>query len=247
MDNFIFGIRPVLEAIKAEKEIDKVLVAKNLIGELAGELFTELRKRNIPIQYVPVEKIGKITNRNHQGVVAYISPVSYHDIEDVVADIFEKGETPLIVILDSITDVRNFGAIARTCECAGVHAIVIPESNSARISEDAIKTSAGALFNIPVSRVSNLTDTVLLLQQMGLLVLASTEKAYNTIYGHDLKQPVAIVLGSEDLGISKQLLKRVDHLVKIPMFGKTESLNVSVSAAVVVYEAIRQRNFCAGI
>ncbi|MDL2262227.1 23S rRNA (guanosine(2251)-2'-O)-methyltransferase RlmB [Bacteroidales bacterium OttesenSCG-928-I21] len=243
MSNIIFGIRPILEALKAQKDIEKVLVTKNPIGELAGELFSELRKKNIPIQYVPIEKINKITTNNHQGVVAYISPVSYHDIEDIVSSAFESGETPLVVILDSITDVRNFGALARTCECAGVHAIVIPKKNSVSISEDAIKTSAGALFNIPICRVDNLVDTVLLLQQMGLLVLASTEKAYNNIYDHDLKQPTAIILGSEDVGISNQLLKRADHLVKIPMYGKTESLNVSVSAAIIVYEIIRQRKF----
>jgi 23S rRNA (guanosine2251-2'-O)-methyltransferase len=243
MDNFIFGIRPVLEAIKAGKEIDKVLVTNNLTGELAGELFSELRKKNIPVQYVPVERINKLTNKNHQGVIAYISPVLYHNIEDIITEVFEKEEIPLIVILDSITDVRNFGAIARTCECAGVHAIIIPERNSARISEDAIKTSAGALFNIPVCRVDNLVDVVLLLQQMGLTVLGATEKAYTTIYDHDLKHPAAFIFGSEDTGISKQLLKRADHLIKIPMYGKTESLNVSVSTAIIIYETIRQRNF----
>lgn len=241
MDNYIFGIRPVLEALKAGQEIDKVLVTKSTTGELIGELFTELKKRNISIQYVPIEKINKITTKNHQGIIAYISPILYNNIEDIVNNTLENGKIPFVVILDSITDVRNFGAIARTCECAGVDAIVIPNTNSVRITEDAIKTSAGALFNIPICREENLVDTVLLLRQLGLTVFASTEKAYNNIYNHDLTQPIAIILGSEDVGISKQLLKRADHLVKIPMFGKTESLNVSVSAAIVIYEAIRQR------
>jgi 23S rRNA (guanosine2251-2'-O)-methyltransferase len=241
MDNFIFGIRPVLEAIKAEKDIDKVLVTKGLIGELAGELFSELRKRNITIQYVPVEKINKYTNRNHQGVIAFISPITYHSVEEVVSSVFEKGKNPLIVVLDSITDVRNFGAIARTCECAGIHAIVIPSKNSVRISEDAVKTSAGALFNIPICKEDNLVDVIMLLQQMGLFIFAATEKAYETIYDHNFVQPSAIIFGSEDLGISKTLLKRSDKMVRIPMTGKTASLNVSVSVAVVAYEAIRQR------
>lgn len=241
MDNFIFGLRPVIEAVKADKNIDKVLVTKSLTGELAGELFKELRKRDITIQYVPIEKINKYTDKNHQGVIAFVSPVSYHNTEDVINSVMEEGKTPLVVILDSITDVRNFGAIARTCECAGVHAIIIPSKNSVRISEDAIKTSAGALFNIPICKEDNLVDAIMLLQQMDIFVFAATEKAYDNIYDHDLTRPTAIVLGSEDIGISKPVLKRSDKLVKIPMYGKTESLNVSVSAAVVIYEAIRQR------
>ena len=243
MENYIFGIRPVLEAVKSGQEIDKVLVSKTFIGELSGELFKELRKNNITIQYVPVEKLNKITNKNHQGVVAYISPIVYEDVETIVTKSFEEGKTPLVVILDSITDVRNFGAIARTCECAGVDTIIIPAKNSVRISEDAIKTSAGALFNIPICRVDNLIDAVLLLQQMGLRIFAATEKAHNNIYIHDFNQPLALIFGSEEFGISNQLLKRTDDMLKIPMSGKTESLNVSVSAAIAVYEVIRQRNY----
>ncbi len=241
MSEFIFGIRPVLEAIRAGQEIDKVLVRQNMTGDLSVELMAELRRNKLNIQYVPAEKLDKITNRNHQGVVAYISPVAYQSLEQVVMKTFDDGVTPVVVVLDGITDVRNFGAIARTCECAGVTAIVIPETNSARITEDAIKTSAGALYNIPVCREKNLVDTVLFLQQSGFRVYAATEKTENIIYDEDLSGPVAIVMGSEDVGVSKTLMKRVDKLVKIPMRGKTESLNVSVSTALVVYEVVRQQ------
>jgi len=241
MSDFIFGIRPVLEAIRAGKEIDRVLVRQNMTGDLSVELMAELRRNKLNIQYVPAEKLDKITNRNHQGVVAYISPVSYQNLENVVMAAFDEGRVPVVVILDGITDVRNFGAIARTCECAGVTAIVIPETNSVRISEDAIKTSAGALYNIPVCREKNLVDAVLFLQQSGFTVLAATEKTENVVYKEDFSAPVAIVMGAEDVGVSKTLQKRADRLVKIPMYGKTESLNVSVSTAIVVYEIVRQR------
>lgn len=241
MDNYIFGLRPVYEAIKAGKEIDKVMLKNNLMGELSGELISELRKKGIHMQYVPQEKLDKVCNKNHQGVIAFISPVSYHNLEEVVSDVFEDGRTPLIVLLDSITDVRNFGAIARTCECAGADAIVIPSSNSVRITEDAIKTSAGALYNIPVCREANLVDSILLLNQMGVEVAAITEKAERSLFELDMTVPLAIVLGSEDTGISVSVLKRCGKKAKIPMVGKTESLNVSVSAALAVYEAVRQR------
>jgi 23S rRNA (guanosine2251-2'-O)-methyltransferase len=242
MSDFIFGIRPVLEAIRAGKEIDKVLVRQNMTGDLSVELMTELRRNKLNIQYVPAEKLDKITNRNHQGVVAYISPVSYANLENVVMSAFDEGKSPIVVILDGITDVRNFGAIARTCECAGVTAIVIPETNSARITEDAIKTSAGALYNIPVCREKNLVDSVLFLQQSGFKVYAATEKTENVVYDEDFSHPTALIMGAEDLGVSKTMQKRADKLVKIPMYGKTESLNVSVSTAVLVYEVVRQQS-----
>ena len=242
MSDFIFGIRPVLEAIRAGQEIDRVLVRQNMTGDLAVELMAELRKNKLNIQYVPAEKLDKITRRNHQGVVAYISPVSYQSLENVVMSAFEEGRTPIVVILDGITDVRNFGAIARTCECAGVTAIVIPETNSARITEDAIKTSAGALYNIPVCREKNLVDSVLFLQQSGFKVYAATEKTENVVYNEDFSHPTALIMGAEDLGVSKTMQKRADKLIKIPMFGKTESLNVSVSTAVLVYEVVRQQS-----
>jgi 23S rRNA (guanosine2251-2'-O)-methyltransferase len=242
MDNFIFGIRPVLEAIKSGKEIDKVLIKNNSTGSLIGELFTELKKCNIRTQYVPGEKIDKVSHgANHQGVVAYLSPVSYQDAEDVISRVIESGQLPLVIMLDGVTDVRNFGAIARTAECMGAHAIVIPEFNSVRITEDAIKTSAGALYNIPVCKTDNLVDTVMLFQQMGITVLAASEKSANLLYYFDLNIPLAIVLGAEDKGVSPQLLKRVDRSCKIPLVGKTDSLNVSVTAGIIISEVVRQR------
>ncbi len=241
MDNFIFGIRPIIEALKSGQEIDKVLIKKGLVGSLAGELFVELRKRNIRVQHVPAEKIDKISPANNQGVVAYLSPVTYQDIEDVIEKVIDEKRKPLILILDGITDVRNFGAIARTAECMGVDAIVIPTTNSVRITEDAIKTSAGALYNIPVCKVDNLIDVVLLLQQLEINVIAATEKSDIDISEADLVQATAIVMGSEDRGVSPQLLKRVNKSYKVPIVGKTESLNVSVAAAMFIYESVRQR------
>ncbi len=241
METFIFGIRPVLEAIKSGKEIDKLLVRHQLTGSLVGELMAEARKNNIKVQYVPNEKIDKISKGNNQGVVAYLSPISYQDTEDIVSSVFEAGRVPLLLILDGITDVRNFGAIARTAECLGADAIIIPSDNSVSITEDAIKTSAGALYNIPICKETNLVDTILLLNQLGLIVIAASEKASDLVYDVDFTQALAIVVGSEDKGVSTQVLRRVDKVVKIPMSGKTESLNVSVAAGMFIYEVIRQR------
>lgn len=241
MDTFIFGLRPVLEAIKSGKEIDKIMIKNQLSGSLAGELLSEARKKNIRVQYVPGEKIDKISQSNNQGIVAYLAPIAYFDTEDLVSDLLEKKEKLLLIILDGITDVRNFGAIARTAECLGVNALIIPSDNSVRITEDAIKTSAGALYNIPVCRETNLVDTILLLQQLGFKVVAASEKASQIIDETDFTVNVAIVLGAEDKGVSTSILKRVDKVCKIPMSGKTESLNVSVSAGMFIYEAMRQR------
>lgn len=241
MENYIFGLRPVLEAVKAEKEIDKIMVRNSLGGELATETLTEIRKKGIQIQYVPQERLDKVCKLNHQGIIAFVSPVTYKNLEETLSSCIENGKIPLVVILDGITDVRNFGAIARTCECAGADAIVIPSSGSVRITEDAIKTSAGALYNIPVCKENNLVDTILLLNQMGIETIAVTEKAERLIYELDLTTPCALILGAEDKGISQSLIKRSDKKAKIPMNGKTESLNVSVSAALAVYEAVRQR------
>lgn len=241
MDNSIFGLRPVIEAVKAGVEIDRVLVKNGLSGVLATELLHEIKINNISMQYVPVEKLDKLCSKIHQGVVALVSPIPYYDLEEIVAKSFEEAKVPLLVLLDNITDVRNFGAIARTCECAGVTAIVIPLSNSVRITEDAIKTSAGALYNIPVCRVNNIIDAMLLLKQMGIEIIAITEKSERLLYETDLHEPVALIFGSEESGISQSVIKRSDKKSKIPMFGKTQSLNVSVSVAIGVYEVIRQR------
>lgn len=241
MENFIFGLRPIYEALKANKNIDKVLVKSNLTGEFASEIFKEIKKKGIQIQHVPVEKLNKLCKSNHQGAIAYLSPINYFLLAEIIEEIVQNKEKPLFVILDGITDVRNFGAIARTAECAGVDAIIIPKENSVRISEDAIKTSAGALFNIKVCRESNLVDAIIILQQFGVNVFAVTEKANFDIYSFDFNKPAAFVLGSEENGISNSVLKRCDDKIKIPMFGKTESLNVSVSTSIVLYETIRQR------
>ncbi len=241
MENIVFGIRPILEAIRAGKNIDKILISEKLIGELSKELFAEIRNNKITTQYVPPEKINKLCTKNHQGVIAYISPIEYYDIEKLIQQSKEEGKNILLVVLDGVTDVRNFGAIARSCECAAVTGIILPKHGSVKINDEAIKTSAGALFNIPVSKVDNLTDTVYLLKQYDIQIVAANEKADKIIYDCDFKKDTAVILGSENIGISKQLLKNADILAKIPIQGKTNSLNVSVSAAVFLFESIRQR------
>lgn len=240
-NEFVFGIRAVIEAIKAGRDIETIYVQRGLSGDLFLELKALLSGSLIPMSVVPIEKLNRMTQKNHQGVIAVISPITYQNIEDLIPAIYEKGETPLILILDSITDVRNMGAIARTAACVGVHAIVVPLKKAAQINADAIKTSAGALFSIPVCRHANLHKTCLFLQDSGLQIVACTEKTTDYIYAPDYTMPTAIVMGSEDEGISNDLLRISDHLAKIPMAGKIESLNVSVAAGVILYEAIRQR------
>lgn len=237
----IFGIRAVIEAAEAGKNIDKVLVKRDLQGALFKELLDVLRNYEIPMQRVPIERIDRITRKNHQGVIAFTSAVAYQKLEDIIPFLYEEGKNPLIVVLDEITDVRNFGAIARTCEVAGVDAIVIPERGSVSVNADAVKTSAGALHVIPVCRERNLKEAVQFLKNSGVKVVAATEKAADNYTVSDLSVPVAIVMGSEDLGVSNEILRICDHLVKIPQFGTIQSLNVSVACGVMVYEAVRQR------
>jgi 23S rRNA (guanosine2251-2'-O)-methyltransferase len=240
-ENMIFGLRPVIEAIKAGKEIDRLFVQNGLKNELFGEMMSLLKKNNIPYQYVPLEKINRLTTKNHQGVVGYISSIEYHKIEDVLPVVFDKGKMPLILILDRITDVRNFGAIARTAECSGVDAIIIPSKGTAQINADAIKTSAGALHKIPVCREDDLKHVIEYLRESGLQVIACTEKTKENYYQHDFTLPVAIIMGSEENGISPEYLKLADAHAKIPLFGEIGSLNVSVAAGVLLYEVVRQR------
>ena len=237
----IYGIRPLIEAINSGKEIDKIIIKKGLSGELVHELLTLLQSRGIAPQYVPAEKFGQFGNRNHQGVVAYISPVDFEPIEEVVARVWEKGETPFIVILDSITDVRNFGAIVRSAECAGAHAVVFPTKGSARIGADAVKTSAGAIHHIPICRVNSLKSTLSFLQLSGIKIAAATEKTERLYTSTKLDGPIALVMGSEEKGLSENTLKMADELVAIPIKGKINSLNVSVASALIMYEVIRQR------
>ena len=240
-DQYIFGIRAVIEAIQSGKEIDKLLIKKDINGELINELFALIKERHLVVQRVPVEKINRITRKNHQGVVAFLSAVTYYNIEEVVPVLFEEGINPFLIVLDGITDVRNFGAIARTRDCAGVNAIIIPERNSVSVNADAIKTSAGALNYVPVCREKNLVNVVKFLKRSGYKVGGASEKSSVNYTKVDYTGPVALILGAEDKGISNDLLKLCDEFVSIPEFGNINSLNVSVAGGVMMYEVVRQR------
>ena len=237
----IFGIRAVIEAVEAGKDIDKVLVKRELSGELFMELQEQLRRYEIPMQKVPVERIERITRKNHQGVIAFTSAVTYQKLEHIVPLLYEEGKIPFILVLDGLTDVRNFGAIARTCEVAGVDAIVIPARGSVSVNADAIKTSAGALHSLPVCRENSLKEAIVFLKNSGIKVVAATEKAASFHTETDLSVPVAIVMGAEDTGVASEHLRICDELVRIPQFGTIQSLNVSVAAGVLIYEVVRQR------
>lgn len=241
-DEYIFGTRAVIEAINTGKNIEKVFIKTGLNNELIQQLISLIKENEIAFQFVPLEKINRITRKNHQGVLAFITPIEFTSIEMLLPVLFEKGREPLLLILDQITDVRNFGAIVRSAECAGVDAVIIPEKGMARIGADAIKTSAGALHHVPICKVSNLFRTIQFLKDSGIQIVAATEKA-NKIYTQgNFKIPSAIVLGSEESGISQSILNLSDQQLKIPLFGNIQSLNVSVSAALMIYEAVRQRN-----
>lgn len=238
----IFGIRAVIEAIQQEREIDKVMLRQGNKGELFQQLFALIRERDIPFQYVPEEVFKPFADRNHQGVLAEISPVAYQDLGEVLDTASAEGKVPFVLILDRVTDVRNFGAIVRSAECAGVDAIVIPNKNSAKISSDALKTSAGALYHVPVCRVQNLKKVIRELKfQRGIRVYAATEKAEKYYMNADMTQPTALIMGSEDKGIDDELLTIATERIKIPQRGHIESLNVSAAAAVLLFEVVRQR------
>lgn len=240
-NDYIFGIRAVIEAIESGKNIDKVLVRKDLGGELGKELLAKIKEREVVMQRVPQEKLNRITMKNHQGAIALLSPVEYSRLEHLVPLFYEEGRNPLVVVLDGITDTRNFGAIGRTAACAGVDAIVIPERNSVSVTPDAVKTSAGGLFYVPVCRERDTLSAVRFLKDNGYRIVAATEKCARNYTEADFTVPVAIVMGSEDVGISDAVLRISDDLAAIPMVGKIESLNVSVAAGVMIYEALRQR------
>ena len=237
----VFGIRAVIEAIESGKQVDKVLMKKDLGGELARELLSVTREYNVPVQRVPVERINKVTRKNHQGVIAFMAAVDYYHVDDIVPALYDEGINPLVVVLDGVTDVRNFGAIARTCECAGVNCIVIPERNSVSVNADAVKTSAGALNYLPVCRERNLVKAVQYLRDSGFKVMGASENTDLNYTKADFTGPVAIVLGAEDTGISTDVLKLCDTLVAIPEFGQINSLNVSVAGGIMIYEVVRQR------
>lgn len=238
----IFGTRAIIEAIEADKEIDKLLLRKDLQGDLSKELIVLAKNRGITVQRVPSERLDRYTRKNHQGAIAFLSAISYEHIEDIVPFLYEEGKDPFILLLDGITDVRNFGAIARTCEVAGVDAIVIPTKGSVTVNADAVKTSAGALLKIPVCKEPNLTDVIKYLKNSGIKVVAASERSSQLYTATDYTGPIAIVMGAEDTGVSTENLRLVDEMVKIPQYGTIGSLNVSVAAGILIYEAIRQRH-----
>jgi len=238
---YIYGIHAVLEALDAGKDIDKIFVSKTLNDETAREISDHAKMLRVPVQRVPVQKIDRITRRNHQGVLAMMAAVTYYRVEDLVPQLFDDGENPFVVVLDGVTDVRNFGAVARTCECAGVSAIVIPDRESVSVNADAVKTSAGALNYLPVCREHNLVNAVKFLRNSGFKIMGTSDKSQQPYTHADYTGPVAIVLGAEDKGISPEIMKLCDTQVLIPEFGHINSLNVSVAGGIMIYEVVRQR------
>lgn len=239
--DYIFGLRAIMEAIDAGKSIDKILLRRDLGGDLAKELLDKIKAHDIVVQRVPMEKLNRITMRNHQGAIAILSPVGYHKLDNIIPTLYEEGKTPMILVLDGITDARNFGAIARSADCAAVDAIVIPERGSASVTSDAVKASAGALFYVPVCRERDTLTAVKKLKENGYLIVGASEKGAESYVDADYTVPVAIVMGAEDTGISPEVLRRCDTLAAIPILGNIGSLNVSVAAGVILYEAVRQR------
>ncbi len=240
-DTTIFGIRAVIEAIKSGENIDKVFLQKGLRGDLFTELEDLLRKERLNTSYVPVEKLNRLTKKNHQGAVAQIAPISFYNIEDLVMNVIESGKTPLFLLLDQLSDVRNFGAIIRTAECTGVSGIIIQKKGGAPVNGDTVKTSAGAIFKIPICKVDHIKDAVFYMQASGIKVIAATEKANDTLYDISFKDPCAIVMGSEGKGVNPSVLKAVNEQAKLPILGDIASLNVSVACGAFLYEAVRQR------
>ena len=241
--DMVFGTRAVMEAIKAGREIEKIYIQAGLNNDLIRELINTAQNSKVPFSFIPQQKLNSISSKNHQGVICLLSIVQYAPLETIIDQCYEQGREPFFLILDRITDVRNFGAIARTVECAGLDAIIIGDKGNAPISPDAMKTSAGALNHLPVCRVKDMHKTFQLLKDNGIQIVACTEKAENTVYEMTMNSPLAIVMGSEEDGISPELLKASDHLAKIPMKGQIDSLNVSVAAGIVIYEAVRQKEF----
>ncbi len=238
----IFGIRAIIEAIQAGKEIDKVFVQKDAQGELMKELLKTLKKHSVNFSYVPVEKLNRLTPNNHQGAVASIAPIAFHNIETLIETVLESGKMPLFLILDQLSDARNFGAIIRTAECTGVNGIIVQKQGSAPVNGDTVKTSAGAVFNVPICKVEHIKDAIFHLQASGITTVAATEKTDQNIFDCNLNQPLAIIMGSEDRGVNPSVLKIVDQKAKLPMFGSIASLNVSVACGAFLYETLRQRS-----
>ncbi|MEO0505227.1 MAG: 23S rRNA (guanosine(2251)-2'-O)-methyltransferase RlmB [Bacteroidota bacterium] len=241
-ENKIYGIRAVIEAVEADQAINKVYLQKGLGGDLYQELEALLRKKGISTSYVPVERLNRFTQNNHQGAVADIAPVDFHHFETLMEQVLsDESKKPLFLLLDQVSDVRNFGAIIRTAECCGVSGIIIPRSGSAPLNQDTVKTSAGGVFNVPIAKVNHLKDALFYMQSSGVHVVAATEKAEKSIYESQMSEACAIVMGAEDKGITPSILKMVDESVKLPLLGEIGSLNVSVACGVFLYEAVRQR------
>lgn len=238
----IFGLRAVIEAINSGETISKVFLQKDLTGAISNELNGLIAQHNISRSYVPIEKLNKLSkNNNHQGVVAEISPIEFADLDTLLSNSLESEKAPLFLLLDGVSDVRNFGAIIRTAECAGVNAIVISKHGSAPVNADAIKTSAGAAFKIPICKVDHIKDALFQFQAAEIQTVAATEKTDDLIYDVDLKVPTAIIMGSEERGVNPSVLKMVNAKAKLPLLGEIESLNVSVACGAFLYEATRQR------
>jgi 23S rRNA (guanosine2251-2'-O)-methyltransferase len=241
-ENQIFGIRAIIEAINANKEIDKVFIQSDAQSELMQELQKLMKQKSINFSYVPVEKLNRLTPNNHQGAVATIAPIIFQDLEKLIDKVVESGKKPLFLILDQLSDARNFGAIIRTAECTGVDGIIVQKQGSAPVNGDTVKTSAGAVFNVPICKVDHIKDAIFLLQASGIKTVAATEKTESNIYDISLNEGVAIIMGSEDRGVNPSVLKIVDEKAKLPMFGTIGSLNVSVACGAFLYETVRQRS-----
>ncbi len=242
----IFGLHPLIEALRSGKEIEKVFIQRGLTGNTFKELMPMLKQRNIPYQLVPKEKLNRITRKNHQGIIASVSPVSFFNVGQLLPTLYEQGKIPFLLVLDKITDVRNFGAILRTAHSAGVDAVVIPDKNSAQLNSGTVKSSAGAIYKLPICRTSNLKEAIVYLKNSGLKIVAVTEKGSQNYFDEGFACPLALIMGSEGEGISPAYLKLSDMTVKIPMLGKIASLNVSVATGILLYEVLRQRLFSAG-
>lgn len=241
-ENTIFGIHPILEALKSELVIDKLFLQKDSNHSKIQEIVTICEKSDVTINYVPLEKLNRLTKGNHQGVVAITSPISFYSLESLIENIIQEKEKPLFLILDQISDVRNFGAIIRTAECTGVDAIIIQKKGGAPVTGDTIKTSAGAIFKIPICKVDHIKDAIFYLKASNIITIAATEKTNETIYDLNLNAPLAIVMGSEGKGVSKSVLNIVDQKAALPLLGDINSLNVSVACGALLYEVLRQRN-----
>lgn len=237
----LYGRHPVVDALENNRTIEKVLLSNAIHGEFEKRLRYLCKETNVPMQVVPKERLNSITRKNHQGVIAFVSPIPYYHVEDILPMVYDKGETPLFILVDGVTDVRNIGAIARSAEAAGAHALVLPKKGSAQINDEAMKSSAGALSLLPVCRVNSLMTTVEFLQLNGVQVIAADLKGDKMLYDLELNGPLAIVMGDEAKGVNRMLLEKVDHPFKIPMRGQTDSFNVSVATGIILYEVLRQQ------